>query len=527
MHLRNNLLLALTAGLLLTAAWPLNGFAPLLFVAFVPLLWVSYNLKKSGGKSNKIILYAFTAFVVWNGLTTYWIWFSTPWAIAAIFLNSLFQALVYWAFQKSYQTLPKQWGLFTLPVYWIAFEKFHLNWDLSWPWLTLGNGFSEYYKLIQWYEFTGVFGGSLWVLIVNVLLVLGKIRFDEGLRKLSIRYVGMAGILVGLPIALSLYQYTSYTEATSPVNIVVVQPNIDPYNEKFVDGTYDNQTERFINLAKPLMDKTVDYIVGPETALARGVRENNVNDYSEVVALRNLVRQYPRAAVITGASTLRFYPNWDNPPASARKSADGVWYDYFNTALQIDTSQTVNYSHKSKLVPGTEMMPFHGRLGFLEGIVGSQGGASGTLGSDSIKQVFKAASKVAPAICYESIYGEYVGEFINNGAGLIFIITNDGWWGNTPGHRQHYSYAKLRAIESRRSIARSANTGISCFVNQRGDVTQATPYWQPAAIKQTINQNYTLTFYTRFGDYIACICYGLVVVVIGLTVWVGLRVDIQ
>ena len=86
---------------------------------------------------------------------------------------------------------------------------------------------------------------------------------------------------------------------------------------------------------------------------------------------------------------------------------------------------------------------------------------------------------------------------------MIFIITNDGWWGNTAGHKQHLHYASLRAIETRRSIARSANTGISAFINQRGDIEQATEYWEPAVIQGTIRANDQMTFYGRHGDYLA------------------------
>jgi len=86
---------------------------------------------------------------------------------------------------------------------------------------------------------------------------------------------------------------------------------------------------------------------------------------------------------------------------------------------------------------------------------------------------------------------------------MIFIITNDGWWKNTPGYHQHLSFARLRAIETRRSIARSANTGISCFINQRGDVLQATNWWVATSIKGTINANDEITFYVKAGDYIA------------------------
>ena len=106
-------------------------------------------------------------------------------------------------------------------------------------------------------------------------------------------------------------------------------------------------------------------------------------------------------------------------------------------------------------------------------------------------------------ICYESIFGEFVTKYISEaGANFIFVITNDGWWGDTPGYRQHNSFSALRAIENRRSIARSANTGISSFFNQKGEMLKSLGWWERAAIKETLNANDKITFYTRHGDYI-------------------------
>ena len=112
---------------------------------------------------------------------------------------------------------------------------------------------------------------------------------------------------------------------------------------------------------------------------------------------------------------------------------------------------------------------------------------------------------------------------VSNGANLLFIITNDGWWGHTPGHRQHFSMARLRAIELRRSIARSANTGISCFIDQRGDVYDATSYWEPAVISRDLNINRELTFYARMGDYIGRLSVFLTVLFSLISVVFGIR----
>ncbi|MFN6947122.1 MAG: nitrilase-related carbon-nitrogen hydrolase, partial [Cytophagaceae bacterium] len=124
----------------------------------------------------------------------------------------------------------------------------------------------------------------------------------------------------------------------------------------------------------------------------------------------------------------------------------------------------------------------------------------------------------APVICYESIYGEFVSDYVKNGATFIAIITNDAWWGNTPGHRQHLQYASLRAIETRKSVARSANTGISGFINQRGDILAASEYWVQDAMKGTIMSNDILTFYTKHGDFLAKGSPYLAILLIGYTV---------
>ncbi|MDE6694256.1 MAG: apolipoprotein N-acyltransferase, partial [Bacteroidales bacterium] len=157
----------------------------------------------------------------------------------------------------------------------------------------------------------------------------------------------------------------------------------------------------------------------------------------------------------------------------------------------------------SRLTPGIEIMPFAGKVKFIEKLAVDLGGTVGTLGVDEGPHVFADGDtmpKFSAIICYEAGFPDDVASCVNAGAELLFVSTNDGWWGNTPGHRQHASYARLRAVENRRDIARSANTGISCFINQRGDVFQATDYWQPACIRATLHASSHLTFYARYGE---------------------------
>jgi apolipoprotein N-acyltransferase len=160
-----------------------------------------------------------------------------------------------------------------------------------------------------------------------------------------------------------------------------------------------------------------------------------------------------------------------------------------------------SFYHKSKLVLGVEKLPFSDWFPFLEELSIENGGTSGTLGIADEPEVLRTdAFSFAPLICYESIYGEFNAEQCAKGAEAIVIITNDGWWRDTPGYKQHASFARLRAIENRKYVARSANTGISCFINSRGDVLQKTPWWQPAVLSGTIGLSAETTFYSRNGD---------------------------
>ena len=214
-----------------------------------------------------------------------------------------------------------------------------------------------------------------------------------------------------------------------------------------------------------------------------------------------------------GLASNKFYPDSNKRTVTARKFTrqDG-YYDSYNTAMQLEQDGTILLHHKSKLVPGVEKMPYPGVFKHLESFAIDLGGISGSLGVQDTPTVFNNKSDnrvVAPVICYESIYGDYLSKYMQQGASLIFIITNDGWWSDTPGYRQHLKYGTLRAIEFRRSIARSANTGISCFINQRGDILQPTKWWTPIAIKGVINANSNKTIYSQLGDItgtIASVC---------------------
>ena len=170
--LQNTYLQAVISGLLLAASWPTYGFPILVFVAFVPLLMAEKTIREQGGKTKlKILIHGYITFVLWNALTTWWLYYASGFGMLfAVLVNALLMSVLFLLYHLAAKKTVAKISLLFWVCLWISFEKFHLIWDFSWPWLNLGHAFASFPKWIQWYEYTGSFGGSLWVLTVNAWL---------------------------------------------------------------------------------------------------------------------------------------------------------------------------------------------------------------------------------------------------------------------------------------------------------------------------------------------------------------------
>ena len=501
-------MLAVMSGVMLSLPW--LGFPGwLLFAGFLPLLLLDDFFVREQGRFRSISFqgHAFLSFLIWNGLTTWWIWHATPaGALFAIIVNAFLMSLVFWLAHLARRAFRGTPGYLAYVVFWLSFEFFHYHWDIEWPWLTLGNGFSNNVMLVQWYEYTGVFGGSLWVWLVGILLFgfLKMVVDGFPLRQKVTRGVLLL-VVVALPAVWSVIRYHNYEEKEDLRTVLIIQPNIDPYTESHGEGSVNEKLMKFIQIAENNLIGGIDFIVGPETVFEENWDEGNLLRYPAFRQLQELTRISGGSGLVIGASTFRIYREGEEVPATARRAADGLVYDVYNAAIYTGADGGYQVYHKSILVPGVEKMPFRKYLKFLDSFIINLGGTTGTLGKQDEPTSFitPEGDRVAPAICYESAFGGYMAEFIRKGAGAIFIITNDGWWKNTPGYRQHFSFARLRAVESRRSVARSANTGISGFISQRGEVLQRSKWWVEDALTAQINFNDKLTFYVKHGDYIA------------------------
>lgn len=513
--------LSLISALLLSISWPTYGIPFFIFFAFVPLLLMEQEISKFSKINKKgwvVFGLTYLAFFIWNVVTTGWLYHAknpdgnnSLLAVAIpVIVNSLLMSLVFQLYYWYKKVRGTYFGLVFFVAIWLSFERFHLNWEFTWPWLNLGNAFSEYPQLIQWYDTIGATGGSFWILLINVFAFYTLRIWQAGrIRKDLVKNISILTAIIVLPLLISIYKYNSYQEKpVGEVTTLLLQPKLDPYTEKYSKDSLQILGE-LLNLAEENSKTKVDFFIAPETAFPGNgsLSENGFNKSTSIAIAKEFLGKHPQSIFLTGASTHKFLFDEADTEDYSTEIQKGVWVNSYNSALQIIPNQEVEVYHKAKLVPGVEIFPY---IRYLKPILGDAmldfGGANSSLGIDKERKVFSNTfnkAKMAPIICYESIYGEYVTDYVKNGANLLAIMTNDSWWDNTEGHKQLLSYARLRAIETRREIVRAANSGISAHINARGDILQDTFYDDRTALLVKANLLEEKSIYTKIGDLIS------------------------
>ena len=527
---RTHIFLALAGGLLLGLPWSATSIFFVVFIAWVPLLLVE---KETGKHSNPytVFNYAFIGCLLWNIIATWWI-IRAQWAgaIAIMVANALVQALVFWLASRIRCVLKVP---FIIPflVLWLGYEHFHLAWDLAWPWLNLGNALATAPRFIQWYEYTGVRGGTLWIILANF----AALKLWQTYRAKGAAAAGPAALLFSvLVIAPALGSYLIFQNFSAQgqrVPIALIQPNLDPYTEKFDRQNYARHVEEFLKTADAIVDEKTRYLFGPETLIVDQIDEN---DPTASIYYRDLLefrKKYPQLNILLGIHSFKKLSG-NHIPAGSRFNAEGNFhYEAFNTALFLPagSAATPQFYHKTKLVPLFERMPFVQYLKFLGGYSLELGGYTGTYSNRQESYTFTlpgASVGIVPIVCYESIFGPYCARSLPQQKSFIVMITNDGWWKNTPGYRFHFNFSPVRAIESRRDFVRVANTGVSAIIDARGMVTARTGWWEKTTLKGQVQLREGQTFFSRHGDYMgrySLLLGGIIILYAGLRRVLGHR----
>ncbi|PYJ13269.1 MAG: apolipoprotein N-acyltransferase [Verrucomicrobia bacterium] len=388
---------------------------------------------------------------------------------------------------------------FLLAAAWTT-QEWLRGWVFSgWGWNGLGVALHDTWPLIQIAEFTGVAGLSFMVAFANVILVTTAYRLVLEARTHTTRphfdlTLTMAAIVGVLTFGLRASQVSA---PTKPLRVAAVQSNV-PQNQKFDPQFTTKIFDKFRRLSEIALrsNPPPDLLIWPESSMPGPV------------LIEPQSNKFVMDLTASAESDLLL------------GTIDEENRDVYNAALLIsDGGERVQLYRKVHLVPFGEYVPGRHRVPLLARIVGDQVPGDFSAGREyTVFSLTNSDVQVAPLICFEDTIGELVRQFVlstetNPGANLLVDITNDGWFLHSAGSHQHLANAIFRCVETRRPMVRAANTGVTCFVNQSGRVTQVLRDESGSTFTEgvltgeiKVPTEHDLTFYTRHGELFAKAC---------------------
>lgn len=525
-----NILLALLSGFLLGISFPPLPFSLLAFIGFVPIFLV---LEK---KPKRPILLVYLTFSLYHLITNWWL---SSWqpdvdpyllvsGIAVWLIHPFFFIIPFILYRFIRRRLSFEFSILLFPFLWTVFEWARTFSDIAYPWLTVG--YTQIYNTywIQFIDITGIFGASFLIVLFNsmVLILLKKIQenrlLPEPSKLLNIKGVKLilafAIFILILPylygiIKVNEYNFNKLKSQNKTARIGVVQGNINPWRK------WEVSTLEQIFLHRDLQDSLInsvgklDVVIWPETAITFHSIELN-SEYNFNFLMDNLVQN--QTSLFSGFADIVFLKPGEKISATSKKyfADDSKYYNSYNSVIvlnynEIKTKNPQIY-HKMKLTPFGERVPYVETLKFalkwLEWGVGISSWSIGTEQKNLIIENPDINFKMAPIICIESVFPEFVKNFSLLEADVFCVITNDGWYDHTFGPEQHYQIAVARAIENRKFLVRCANTGISGVIMPNGFSLIKAPQYQKLAFAAEVPLMKEVTFYSKFGDWLPILC---------------------
>ncbi len=479
---RKDRFLLILSGIFLGISFPPFPFPFTIFmlIGLVPYLIVIERKQKLIDLNKASYLMAF----IFGLITIYWVgsWQkeSDPFLMISggllLFVNPVFFLIPSTLLYFSRKIFPLKVTLFLFPLFWVTYEYVYMLTDLSFPWLTLGNGLPHFTTFIQIADIVGTLGLSLLVVLINVLLYKG-LSFYPLKKKASHIHFSLGILLIMIILIYGAFRLNTFKISNKTIRVGLVQPNLDPW-AKWNGGSIEELTHNYLDMSRKAVNKGAKLIVWPETALPvfllDGAYRNALDSIYKFTENNDIY-------LLTGMPDIRYDEKGPNLPSDSKYSEAGKFYYRTYNAIFLFSPYTKHIERygKMKLVPFGERVPFVDTFPFLGDIIKWGVGITGwNVGKDTI--VFKLPLKVMDKteagdtlklnglVCYESIYPDFVAGFIKKGAQLIIVVTNDSWYGNSSGPYQHKEMSVLRAVENRRAVMRAANGGISCVINPLG-----------------------------------------------------------
>ncbi len=487
--MKKDLILSVITGISFALAMPPFKTGFLAYGTLIPF----FILLRNKSIFNAILWGYVTGFFIYL-FCLFWIGFVTvPGVIGALIVLPLFSA----AFALLQSLLLKAWGelaIFFTPFLWTGVEYLQSLGDTAFPWVYLGYTQTYYLPVIQMAELTSVYGITFWIVTLNALIYYCFFREKSNTPALVLLFA-----LFLLPF---IYGFFVLQEAESKraIRIGMVQGNIDPF-EKWSSENDERFFAKYDSLSRLALDSEPDLMIWPETATPFYLRY-------EVQYLERIHSWVDSSSVplLTGSIDYEYTEKG---------------YQYYNSALLINPGE-VDISHyaKQKLVPFSEKVPYHRYFPFRylkDFLYDMQLGIGDYARGEehAIFSVFPASRRqkkgatpveFACAICYESVFPDYIRRFVERGIDFLVVITNDAWFGKTTAPYQHARIAVLRAVENRIPIARCANTGITCFIDSFGRMYNTTDIFTTKIVVNQLPLTSTGTFYTRHGNWFARLC---------------------
>lgn len=474
--------LSVLSGFFLSLSLP-NFFIPFSFLIGFSI-WF-YIIEKKDLKD--ILIFSFIGGFVFSLMSFYWIVFALSYygdinifvsSILFIIFSTAFSLYTFVLFGFIAKNLISNFsagGIFLLPFIWVFLEFFREYFPFNgFSWNLFGYMISYINPVAQITYFTSIYGLSFLVLFFSV-------SFYLMISKKDFRYITLNTFNILFFIVLFLWgnhRINSYTDNGKYYKVAVLQGNVDEsmklkpnreINIKIID--------KYINLLREAKEKGSDIAVLPESALPffpyidSSLRDYFFGRFSEI--------------------KIPFLSGFDNILLKEDGDIDRV----YNSLFLIDEDGFyVDYYSKIKLVPFGEYTPFRNK--FLESIFEYLQGIDFTKGERQKLLIFKDM-KIVSLICFESIFPDFVSNFVNRGANVIVNITNDGWFGKTSAPYQHFEMARVRAIENNIYLIRAANTGISAVVNPVGVVKSHLPLYKEGVMIEKVYLTNGKSFYNQ------------------------------